>query len=76
MWVGRWQHVVALAIKDEKTFNVTQVFTLFTPRNFTRSYENKKIPEDTCLPVAWRAEKGVALDLLKIELFCVFWAVY
>ena len=33
VWVGRWQNVVALTIKDEKSFDATQLFTLFTPEN-------------------------------------------
>ena len=31
VWVGGWQNVVALTIKDEKSFDATQLFTLFTP---------------------------------------------
>ena len=42
VWVGRWQHVVALAIKDEKTFNVTQVFTLITPETLPDHMRTRK----------------------------------
>ena len=42
-------------IKDEKMFNATQVSKLFFAQNVTQS----KIPEDTCPPVALRAERGL-----------------
>ena len=71
MWVGGWQHVVALTIKDEKRFDATQLFTLSNPPIEPNHMRRRKIPEDTCPPVAWRAEKRVTLDLLKIKLFCV-----
>ena len=52
-------------IKDEKMFNATQVSKLFFAQNVTQS----KIPEDTCPPVALRAEKKVALVLFYIFFF-------
>ena len=57
VWVGSWQNVVALTIKDEKSFDATQLFTLYTPEIEPDNMRTRKIPEDTCPPVAWRAEK-------------------
>ena len=72
MWVGGWQNVVALTIKDEKSFDATQLFTLFTPEIEPDHMRTRKIPEDTCPPVAWRAEKSQVRSFDNLAFLCWF----
>ena len=72
VWVGGWQNVVALTIKDEKIFDATQLFTLLTPEIEPDHMRTRKIPEDTCPPVAWRAEKGQVRSFENLAFLCCF----
>ena len=56
VWVGGWQHVVALSQSRMRKCSMQHKFpNFFFAQNVTQS----KIPEDTCPPVALRAERGL-----------------